>query len=170
MDCATSILVIMGVSGCGKSTMAEGLHKKLGWVFQEGDALHPAANVAKMSAGIPLDDSDRAPWLASCARWIANLHARGEPGILTCSALKRAYRDTLSQGLPEVWFVYLEVPEAIIAERLAHRTNHYMPSSLLASQLRTLEVPGGDEQVIRVAANGDIDQAEQAVIDALPRG
>ncbi len=168
MDRAPSILVIMGVSGCGKSTMAEGLHKKLGWVFQEGDALHSAANVAKMSAGIPLDDADRAPWLASCARWIADLHERGEPGILTCSALKRSYRETLSQGFPEVWFVYLEVPEEVIADRLAHRSNHYMPSSLLPTQLRTLEVPGSDEQVIRVAANGDIEQTVQAVIEALP--
>ena len=82
--------------------------------------------------------------------------------------MKHSYRDTLSQGFPEVWFVYLEVPEAVIADRLAHRSNHYMPKSLLPTQLRTLEVPGGDEQVIRVAANGDIDRTVQAVIDALP--
>ncbi len=161
------ILVVMGVSGTGKSTVAQALHQRLGWEFQEGDELHPAANVAKMSAGIPLDDDDRAPWLAICARWIAAHHAAGQPGILTCSALKRSYRETLSQGFDDVWFVYLDVPEAVIKDRLDRRSHHYMPSSLLPTQLRTLERPGEDEQVITVVAQGDIEQTIRSVLDAL---
>ena len=167
MPAKPRILVVMGVSGTGKSTLAEALHARLGWEFQEGDALHPAANVAKMSAGIPLDDADRAPWLAICARWIATRHAAGQPGILTCSALKRSYRETLSQGFDDVWFVYLDVPEAVIKDRLERRSHHYMPSSLLPTQLRTLEKPGADEQVITVQADGDIEQAVETVIAAL---
>lgn len=164
---APRILVVMGVSGCGKSTVAEALHQRFGWVFQEGDALHPAANVAKMSAGVPLDDADRAPWLAACARWIGARHQAGESGILTCSALKRSYRDTLSQGLDDVWFVYLEVPEAVLRERVERREHHFMPGSLLASQLQTLEPPGGDEQVIHVVAHGDTAETIRAVVVAL---
>ncbi len=147
------ILVVMGVSGSGKSSLALGLRDALGWTFQEGDELHPPANVEKMRQGIPLDDDDRAPWLATCAAWIRARHDAHEPGILTCSALKRAYREVLWQGLDDVWFLYLKVPEAVLKERLARRTHHYMPSSLLPTQLRTLEEPGEGEQVIEVVAH-----------------
>ena len=160
------ILVVMGVSGSGKSSLALGLRDALGWPFQEGDELHPPANVEKMRQGIPLDDDDRAPWLAACAAWIRARHDAHEPGILTCSALKRAYRQVLSQGLDDVWFLYLKVPEAVLQERLAHRTHRYMPSSLLPTQLRTLEEPGEGEQVIAVMAE---DTVEDTVRDALER-
>lgn len=166
-DVKPRILVVMGVSGSGKSSLALGLRDRLGWTFQEGDELHPAANVAKMSAGIPLDDTDRAPWLAACADWIRALHDAGKPGILTCSSLKRSYRTTLSQGLPDVWFLYLKVPEAVLKERMDRRTHHYMPSSLLPTQLRTLEEPGADEQAVVVVAHASIAETVQAALDQL---
>jgi gluconokinase len=161
------ILVVMGVSGSGKSSVALGLRDALGWTFQEGDELHPPENVAKMSAGIPLDDADRAPWLAICAAWIRARHDAHEPGILTCSALKKSYRQTLSQGLEDVWFLYPKVSEAVLTERLAHRTHHYMPSSLLVTQLRTLEEPGPDEQVIEVVACDTIPGTVMAFLQRL---
>ena len=160
------ILVVMGVSGSGKSTVALALRDRLGWPFQEGDALHPPRNVDKMRAGIPLDDADRAPWRDACRAWIEARHDAGEPGILTCSALKRSYRDRLSDGLPDVWFLYLKVPEAQLRDRLAHREHHYMPGSLLPTQLRTLEEPGADERVITVE---DRDTAEATVAAVLKR-
>ncbi len=150
------ILVVMGVSGSGKSSVALGLHDTLGWKFQEGDELHPPANVEKMRNGIPLDDTDRAPWLAVCAGWIRARHDKHEPGILTCSALKRSYREILSQGLDDVWFLYLKVPEAVLKDRLDRRTHHYMPSSLLPTQLRTLEEPDQGEQVMVVVAEDTV--------------
>lgn len=157
------ILVVMGVSGSGKSTVALDLHETLGWVFQEGDELHPEANVAKMRAGIPLDDEDRRPWLAACADWIRALHDAGKPGILTCSALKRSYRETISQGFADVWFLYVKVPPAILKDRLDRRSHHYMPSSLLQSQLKTLEEPGPDEQVIFVETRDTNQETMQAI-------
>ena len=161
------IVVVMGVSGSGKSSAAEWLHDRLGWVFQEGDSLHPKENVAKMSAGIPLSDADRAPWLAACAAWIKALHDTHQPGILTCSALKRSYRQMLSQGFDDVVFLYLTVPEAQLRERLARRTHHYMPSSLLPTQLSTLEAPGPDEQVIEAVAAETVDATMQGVLARL---
>ncbi|WP_419728212.1 gluconokinase [Lichenicola sp.] len=158
------IWVVMGVSGSGKSSIAEGLHRKFGWPFQEGDELHPKANVDKMRAGIPLDDADRAPWLAACAAWIHARHDAGETALLTCSALKRSYRDILSEGLPDVWFLYLKVPESVLHERLEHRPHHYMPSSLLPTQLATFEEPGPDEQVVEVVEHDTIAGTIEAVI------
>jgi gluconokinase len=139
-------LVVMGVSGSGKSTLAQGLADTLGWPFQEGDDLHPAANIAKMSAGIPLTDDDRAPWLDRVAAWIDS----HPTGIVTCSALKRSYRDRLRR--PGVIFVLPDVPRAVLQERLAHRSGHFMPASLLDSQLDTLEPLGPDEAAIVVDA------------------
>ena len=164
---AGRILVVMGVSGSGKSTVAMRLRDRLGWPFQEGDELHPRRNVAKMSAGIPLDDADRAPWLVACAAWIGARHQAGEPGILTCSALKHSYRETLSQGLEDVWFLYLKVPERLLQERLEHRSDHYMPSSLLPTQLATLEEPGADEQVIEVEDRDTVEATVAAVLERL---
>lgn len=145
------VIVIMGVSGCGKTTLAEGLHNLLGWPYQEGDLLHPPANVAKMAAGIPLTDADRLPWLTACHDWLLKRVVSGQGGILTCSALKRSYRDLLrSDGAEGIVFVYLEIPEDTLYDRLKRRRGHYMPASLLPSQLATLEPPTPDEHPIVV--------------------
>jgi gluconokinase len=125
------ILIVMGVAGTGKSTVAGLLAERLNWEFQEGDALHPPANVAKMSAGIPLTDDDRWPWLDAIGAWIKEKTQRGEPGILTCSALKRSYRDRL-RG-PNVIFVFLNGASEVIAARMARRADHFMPPALLNS-------------------------------------
>jgi carbohydrate kinase (thermoresistant glucokinase family) len=157
------VLVVMGVSGSGKTTIAHELVRKLGWPFQEGDDLHPPANVAKMHAGRPLTDEDRWPWLDAIARWIdAQLAARA-PGIVTCSALKRIYRDRLIDGRKGVRLVYLHASRALLAERLAHRTGHFMPASLLDSQLATLEPPAADEHPLAV----DLGESPERVADTI---
>jgi carbohydrate kinase (thermoresistant glucokinase family) len=150
VSAAPTVLVVMGVSGSGKSTFGVQLAQRLGWPFKEGDDLHPAANVAKMSSGQPLDDADRAPWLEAVGRWIDGWAAQGSDGVITCSALKRAYRDTLDAGRPQVRFVFLDLPQDVIAERLKHRKGHFWPARLLASQFADLQVPSADEPVIRV--------------------
>jgi gluconokinase len=147
---APPILVVMGVSGSGKSTVAKALAQALHWPFEEGDDLHPAANVAKMRAGHPLTDEDRKPWLGAIGRWIDGQATTGEPGVITCSALRRAYRDQLRQGRPQVKLVFLEGSKGLIEDRLAHRQGHFMPPSLLDSQFEALEEPGPDEPVIKV--------------------
>ncbi|MBE7190445.1 MAG: gluconokinase [Jatrophihabitans endophyticus] len=157
----------MGVSGSGKTTVAEGLRDAFGWPFQEGDALHPDANIDKMRHGIPLDDEDRAPWLDRCAAWIRERHEAGTGGILTCSALKKRYRQTLLQGLDNVRFLYLIVSQRALQARLEARRGHYMPKSLLPDQLRTLEEPGDDEPVIRVTAHKTPDATLRDVLDHL---
>ena len=157
---ANPVLVIMGVSGTGKSTLGLDLAEHLDWPMQEGDDLHPDANVAKMAAGHPLDDADRAPWLARVAAWIDARIAESSPGIMTCSALKRRYRDVLRRD--EVVFVHLTGSKAVIAERLGRRKGHYMPVSLLESQLDTLEPPGDDELAIEVPVESTTD--EQAAL------
>src|SRR5919107_184607 len=135
---STSI-VVMGVSGSGKSTVAEGLVERLGWEFAEGDDFHPPANVEKMRSGIPLDDDDRWPWLRTLAAWIGEHEQAGRSVVVTCSALKRSYRDLLRDGHPSVWFAHVTVDPDLLRERIEKRTGHYMPSSLLDSQLDTLE-------------------------------
>ncbi len=142
------VLVVMGVAGTGKSTVAGLLADHLGWEFREGDALHPPANIAKMTAGTPLTDEDRWPWLDKIAEWIDEQAAEGAPGIVTCSALKRSYRDRLRR--PNVIFVHIAGSREVIAARMAVRKDHFMPTSLLDSQLATLEAPGPDENVITV--------------------
>jgi gluconokinase len=137
--------VIMGVSGCGKSTIGAALAESLALPFLEGDEFHPADNVAKMSAGFPLDDGDRAGWLQALAAEIGQARARDAGLVLSCSALKRRYRDLLRQADPDLRFVHLQGPAALIAERMGKRTEHYMPSSLLDSQLRDLEPLQDDE-------------------------
>jgi gluconokinase len=134
------ILVVMGVCGCGKSTIGEALADSLGWPFYDADEFHPAANVAKMAAGQPLDDSDRWPWLDRIADELRQVLARGGHAVLACSALKEAYRERLRRA-GDVRFIYLKGDEPTIAARLAARTHKYMPSSLLPSQLATLEEP-----------------------------
>ena len=142
------VLVIMGVSGSGKSTIAGLLAGQLGWDLAEGDDMHPAANVEKMRAGHPLTDEDRWPWLDTVASWITDHTSAGRPGIITCSALKRIYRDVLRGN--DVVFVHLVGSRDQIGERMAARQGHYMPTALLDSQIATLEPPGPDENVLVV--------------------
>ena len=137
--------VVMGVSGCGKSEVGQRLAQALGVRFLEGDAYHSPSNVAKMAAGIPLDDADRADWLRTLQAEIAQAHASGEGVVLACSALKRRYRDVLRDGAPDLRFAHLSGPRDLIAERMLTRTAHYMPASLLDSQLRDLEPLQPDE-------------------------
>jgi gluconokinase len=159
------VLVLMGVSGCGKSTVAALLAGRLGWDFEEGDELHPAANVEKMAAGQALDDEDRKPWLARLAAWIREHTEAGQPGILTCSALKKSYRDVLRGD--GVVFVYLAGTHDQIAQRLAARHGHFMPPSLLDSQFATLEPPAADENSITLEICASSSALADAVIDRL---
>lgn len=149
------VLVVMGVSGAGKSTVAALLAERLGWAFEEGDALHPTANVDKMAAGIPLTDDDRWPWLAKVADWIDGRLDTGQSGIITCSALKRSYRNVVNRRGSGVEFVYLAVDRDELEERVDAREGHFMPPSLLDSQLATLEPPGPAEPAVRVDAGPD---------------
>jgi ribose 5-phosphate isomerase A len=144
------VLVLMGVSGAGKTTVARELARRLGWAYEEGDALHPAANVAKMHAGVPLTDADRQPWLAAVAAWIDHQLAAGLPGVITCSALKRAYRNIIIGQRQRVRLVYLRGSADLLAQRAANRQGHFMPPSLLPSQLASLEEPGPDEHPLTV--------------------
>jgi gluconokinase len=159
------VVVVMGVSGSGKSTVGQDLAVRLHATYQEGDALHPAANVDKMRHGIPLTDADRRPWLQAIAGIIDGWLERHEAGVVTCSALKRAYRDILIDGRQGVSLVYLEGSHALIAQRMAARHGHFMPSALLESQLATLEPPGADERPITVS----VDAAPAAIIATIVR-
>ena len=162
---AARIIVVMGVSGSGKSTVAAALAQRLRCDFQEGDDLHPQRNRDKLHRSIALDDADRAPWLVALERWIDARLAAAESGVLTCSALKRAYRDQLSHGRPQLGFIYLRADEALIAERLRRRLDHFMSPALLHSQFETLEPPGADEPVRIVDV--DYATADQTVAKVL---
>ena len=144
------ILVIMGVSGSGKTTIAEELSARLGWPFEEGDSLHPESNIAKMHAGIALTDADRLPWLDRVAAWIDEQRAKKHPGIITCSALKQTYRQIIIGNRPEVRLVYLRGGRDLIAEHLSGRHGHFMPAALLQSQIDTLEEPDPSEDPLTV--------------------
>ena len=161
------ILIVMGVSGSGKSTVAEAMNARLHWAFQEGDALHPPSNVEKMHAGVPLTDADRAPWLAAVRRWIDAQLEAGNSGVVTCSALKRSYRDGLVAGRPTVRLLYLMGDAVMLEQRLARRSGHFMPAALLESQLSTLEPPGPDERPIVVSVNGTLEETVQAALAAV---
>ena len=158
-------LIVMGVSGSGKSTVGEALAQRLGWRFEDGDKFHPASNVAKMHAGIALTDDDRWPWLQAIADEIDRACAAGAPVVIACSALKRAYRDVLIHGRSDVRIIYLCGDQPLIARRLALRTNHFMPPGLLASQFQTLEPPGDDEAAIAVSIDAPVD----AIVDDIIR-
>lgn len=157
----TRTLVVMGVSGVGKTSVADAIVDRSGWVFVEGDDLHPEANRAKMTAGTPLDDDDRWPWLRRIAAWIGEQEAAGRDAVLTCSALKRSYRDLLRDGHPSVLFVHLLAPRTLIQTRLDNRRGHYMPPALLGSQLETLEPLHPDEPGFAV----DTDHSPSDVAD-----
>ncbi|NPV20706.1 6-phosphogluconolactonase [Bradyrhizobium sp. 81013] len=156
-------LIIMGVAGSGKSTIGETLAQRLGWRFEDGDSFHPPANVAKMSAGHPLTDEDRWPWLQAIADEIARCRANGERIIIACSALKKVYRDILAGNRDDVRIVYLEGSQNLIADRMRHRKGHFMPTGLLDSQFATLEPPGGDEHPITVS----VDAPVEAIVDGI---
>jgi carbohydrate kinase (thermoresistant glucokinase family) len=150
------VLLLMGVSGSGKTTIALELQRVLQWPYIDGDDLHPTANVEKMRSGQPLNDQDRLPWLQAIARWIDDRLAAGEPGIITCSNLKRAYRRITVGHRKGVTLVYLRGDEGVIADRISRRAHQYMPASLLRSQFETLEEPGEDEHAVLVQVHGSI--------------
>jgi gluconokinase len=160
-------LVVMGVSGSGKSTIADALAKRLGWRCEDGDKFHPASNVAKMSAGHPLTDEDRRPWLQAIADEIDRACAKGERVVVACSALKRAYRDILVHGRNDVRFVFLDGTEALIAGRLAARKGHFMPPGLLTSQFKTLEPPAVDERPLTVSIDATVETIVNDIIGQL---
>ena len=162
-----TILVMMGVSGAGKTTVGEALAQRLDWTCQEGDDFHPPANIAKMKAGQPLDDADRAPWLAKVEAWISDELAAGRSGIIACSALKRTYRNALVAGRRDVILVYLDGSEALIARRLRARRGHFMPPSLLPSQIAALQAPDPQEKPIVVQIDQPIAAQVDDVIESL---
>jgi carbohydrate kinase (thermoresistant glucokinase family) len=146
-----SAIVVMGVSGSGTTTIGKMLASRLSLPFRDADSFHPPANIAKMSAGQPLNDADRAPWLAAIAKWIESFRRVDGCCVVTCSALKRAYRDAIRQGADDVLFVYLKGEMTLIHDRMAERQHHFMPLSLLESQFATLEEPAPDEHALVVS-------------------
>lgn len=161
------VAVIMGVSGSGKTTIGRALAERLGWAFEEGDRLHPPANIAKMQRGEPLSDSDRMPWLAAIAKRIDQFRRNGENAVISCSALKRAYRDIIIDGRPDVRLVYLDGARELIAARVQARQGHFMPASLVDSQFATLEPPGPDEYPITVPVDLPVPVVVERLVKAL---
>jgi len=162
------IVVVAGVAGSGKTTVGQLVARRLGWLFADGDAFHPAANVAKMAAGIPLTDADRQPWLAAMCSWMDDIIASGQSAVLACSALKRRYRDELLCGRDQVEMVFLVISEEQDAARLTARKGHFFEQPLLASQFADLELPAADERVHRVTVGErQAGQVAAAIIKAL---
>ena len=160
-------IVVMGVSGCGKSTVAALLAGRLGWAFVEGDALHSPANVEKMSRGIPLTDADRQPWLQAIASTIQTWRSAGQPGVVACSSLRRCYRETITDAADDLRFVYLRGSFPLIEQRLAARQGHYMPTSLLESQFAALEEPTPDEPAITLDTGAPAEELVAATLRTL---
>jgi gluconokinase len=158
-------LVVMGVSGSGKSTIADKLAERLNWSYEDGDKFHPASNVAKMRAGQPLTDEDRWPWLQAIADEIDRVCRAGQNAVIACSALKRAYRDILLHGRNDVRIIFLRGTQDLIANRLAERKGHFMPAGLLASQFKTLEPPDASENPVIVSIDASVD----AIVDDIVR-
>jgi gluconokinase len=154
---AISALVVMGVSGCGKSAVGAEIAKNSGGRLIEGDAFHPQANIDKMSAGHPLNDDDRAGWLTRLGEEVAKAVRNGEKPVLTCSALKLIYRDRLRDAVPGLGFVFLELTRELATERCSHRPGHFMPASLVDSQFATLEAPYGEARTLVVDATQSIE-------------
>jgi gluconokinase len=162
-------IVVMGVSGCGKSTVGALLAERLSWAFEDGDGFHPPQNVEKMRAGTPLSDDDRWPWLDAIATRIAAARAGGGGVVIACSALKRAYRDRLRAGHADLRFLHLTGEPSLIMARQAARTGHYMPASLIASQFATLELPETEADVIDLDVDPEPPAIAQKAIAALRR-
>lgn len=155
---ATRQVIVMGVSGSGKSTIAEGIAERTGWTFAEADEFHPKANIAKMEAGVPLTDEDRWPWLEALGAWMREQSAAGTSTVITCSALRRPYRDLLRTGLDSLDFIHLDGPADVIRERMGSRKGHFMPPELLQSQLDTLEALEADESGVVLDIRGTPDE------------
>jgi gluconokinase len=166
-DRTPDVIIVMGVSGSGKSTVAKGISTVMRWEFAEGDAFHSDANVEKMRSGQPLTDDDRWPWLESIGDWISGKEAAGESAVVTCSALRRVYRDLLREGRPQVRFCQVSADPALIGDRLSVRQGHYMPASLLPSQLATLEPLQPDEPGVVVPATGTPEEVQRRAMTAL---
>jgi gluconokinase len=163
-------LVVMGVSGSGKTTIADKLAERLGWTCEDGDKYHPKSNVEKMSAGHPLTDEDRWPWLNAIADEIERVCKAHGHVVVACSALKRTYRDVLLRGRDDVRIVFLNGTQQLIAHRLSLRKDHFMPPGLLDSQFRTLEPPGPDENAIDVSIDASVDMIVDDIVNKLESG
>ena len=159
-------VVVMGVSGCGKSTVAAALRDRFGFDMLEGDDLHPRANVEKMRSGTPLSDGDREPWLRAVGAWMARREREGRDTVVSCSALKRGYRDLL-RGEADVWFLHLDGAAALVGERLRARRGHFMPASLLASQFDALEPLAADEDGATIAVEGSVEEVVGRAVAAV---
>lgn len=162
-----AVIVVMGVASSGKTSLGERLAERLGWPFRDADSFHPPENVAKMAGGTPLTDDDRKPWLAAIAGWVDDLRTKGEHGIVTCSALKRAYRQVIVGNRPDVALVYLKGSRELIGLRMAARQHHFMPPALLDSQFAALEEPGDDERPLVVSVEDSKDAIVQDVVERL---
>ncbi|MDL4821862.1 gluconokinase [Actinomadura opuntiae] len=162
-----TVILVAGVSGSGKTTVGSLLAERLGWDYAEADAFHSAANIAKMRAGHPLTDADRAPWLRAIAAWIDDRLTSGRPGVVTCSALKRAYRDELAGGRPGVRTVLLDGDRDVIAERMRRRHGHFFGADLLDSQFADLERPAPDEHVLTVPVTDSPEETVTRIIKSL---
>jgi len=160
-------VILMGVSGCGKSTFGSFLQRELGYTFTDGDDLHPPINVAKMSRGMPLDDDDRAPWLDAICEHIREKLEAETPVVIACSALKKCYRDKLRSATDRLRFVHLMASEQAIRKRLSQREGHYMPPDLLPSQFATLESTTKEADVVEVNVEGHLLNVERGVLDAV---
>ncbi|MET7401390.1 gluconokinase [Dactylosporangium sp. NPDC005572] len=163
---APPVFIVMGVAGTGKTTVGALLAGRLGWVYAEADDFHPPSNVAKMSAGQPLTDADRRPWLDAIGRWIDERAAAGEAGVVTCSGLKRTYRDRLRAGRPQVRMVLLEGSRELITRRLTARHGHFMRVEMLDSQFADLELPQPDEGVTEVSVEPPPGEIVEAILKA----
>ena len=160
-------VIVMGVAGAGKTTIAEALARRLKFTYRDGDDFHPLSNIEKMRAGLPLPDQDRAPWLAAIAGAIDRAAEMKAPVVIACSALKRRYRDALVHGRNDVRFIYLKGSKKLIADRMAARQDHFMPPSLLDSQFATLEEPAADEPIITMSIDRPVERIVNDILDQL---
>lgn len=165
-----AVIIVMGVASSGKTSLGERLAERLGWPFRDADSFHPPDNVAKMAGGTPLNDDDRKPWLAAIAAWIDDLRNSGGNGIVTCSALKRRYRDVIIGDRPDVALVYLKGSRELIGQRMAARQHHFMPPALLDSQFAALEEPSTDERPLVMPVELARDEIERRVLAELRLG